>query len=81
MIIVTKLAGQKIAINEDNIQWIESLPDTVVTFLGGGRLIIKESVERIIALVDEQNQKRNKTEPPSTEPEQKTRGDSESLDL
>jgi len=51
MIPVTKLDGQKIYINEQLIQWIEERPDTVVTFLAGGRLIIREKTHEILEKV------------------------------
>jgi uncharacterized protein YlzI (FlbEa/FlbD family) len=47
MIEVTKLDGTKIFVNEMNIQWIESLPDTAITFLGGARVIVRDSPEEI----------------------------------
>ncbi|MFZ9519605.1 MAG: flagellar FlbD family protein [Silvanigrellaceae bacterium] len=43
MIEVTKLDGSKLFVNEMNIQWIESLPDTAITFLGGARVIVRDT--------------------------------------
>jgi flagellar protein FlbD len=51
MIAVTKLDGSPIFINELNIQWIESLPDTSITFVGGARLIILEKPHEIVKLM------------------------------
>jgi uncharacterized protein YlzI (FlbEa/FlbD family) len=47
MIEVTKLDGSKLFVNEMNIQWIESLPDTAITFLGGARVIVRDTPEDI----------------------------------
>jgi len=47
MIEVTKLDGSKLFVNEMNIQWIESLPDTAITFLGGARVIVRDTPEEI----------------------------------
>lgn len=48
MIEVTKLDGSKLFVNEMNIQWIERLPDTAITFLGGARVIVLDSPEDIV---------------------------------
>ncbi len=47
MISLTKIHGQKVYINENNIQWIEIEPDTLITFMNGTRLIVKESMDEI----------------------------------
>ena len=52
MIAVTRLDGETVFINERNIQWVEALPDTSVTFLGGARLIIREKMSEVIRLID-----------------------------
>ncbi|KAB8033491.1 flagellar FlbD family protein [Fluviispira multicolorata] len=48
MIRVTRLDGSDVFINENNIQWIESLPDTAITFLSGARILVKEKINEII---------------------------------
>ena len=53
MIKVTKLDGEKVFINERNIQWIESLPDTAITFLGGARLLVIDALADLLAALDE----------------------------
>jgi flagellar protein FlbD len=55
MIAVTRLDGETVFINERNIQWVEALPDTSVTFLGGARLIIREKMNELIALIASAN--------------------------
>jgi len=52
MIQVTRLDGALVYINETNIQWIEKLPDTAVTFLSGARILVKESPEEIARKVN-----------------------------
>ncbi len=47
VIIVTKLDGAPVLINLDTVKFVESVPDTVITFLNGDSLIVKESVEEI----------------------------------
>lgn len=53
MIEVTKLDGSKLFVNEMNIQWIESLPDTAITFLGGARVIVRDTPSEIAARCNE----------------------------
>lgn len=52
MIKLTRLDGAPIYLNEQNIQWIEILPDTVITFLGGARVIVREKVDAVIACLE-----------------------------
>jgi flagellar protein FlbD len=52
MILVTRLDGAQVYINETNIQWIEKLPDTSVTFLSGARILVKETPEEIAQKVN-----------------------------
>jgi flagellar protein FlbD len=51
MIKVTRLDGAPLYLNERNIQWIEVLPDTAITFLAGSRLIVRERMEEILELI------------------------------
>ena len=52
MIEVTRLDGEKVFINERNIQWIERLPDTAITFLGGARLLVREKAEALVTRLE-----------------------------
>lgn len=53
MIKVTRLDGAPLYINERNIQWIEVLPDTAITFIAGSRVIVREKVEEIVEIIRE----------------------------
>jgi flagellar protein FlbD len=53
MIQVTRLDGAVVFINETNIQWIENLPDTAITFLSGARMIVRDSPEDIARKVNQ----------------------------
>lgn len=44
---LTSLAGQPISINPDLIRMIESAPDTIICFVDGMRLPIKESQKEV----------------------------------
>ena len=54
MIQLTKLDGATIYLNEKNIQWIEALPDTAITFLGGARVLVREKVEEVLNVIEQQ---------------------------
>jgi len=51
MIEVTRLNGTKLLINSDQIEFVEETPDTVVSFLSGKKIIVKESRQEIQNLV------------------------------
>jgi len=51
MIEVTKLDNTKILINPDYIELVEEVPDTVISFSTGKKIIIKESRQDLKNLV------------------------------
>ena len=53
MVKLTRLNDSKVVINADLIEFVESLPDTIVTMTTGQKLMVKESVEEVIKLVVE----------------------------
>ena len=53
MIALSRLNGQTVAINPDLITWIEVTPDTTVSLLGGDKIIVRESLDEVIARVIE----------------------------
>jgi flagellar protein FlbD len=48
MIEVTKLTGEKLIVNADLIESVESHPDTAIVMDNGKRIVIRESVEVIV---------------------------------
>lgn len=48
MIHVTRLDGKETVVNVDQVLMVEDTPDTVLTFMNGHRLVVKEPVEEII---------------------------------
>ena len=48
VVLLTRLNGQPVAINPDLIAWIEIMPDTTVSLVGGDKLIVKESLDTVI---------------------------------
>ena len=51
MIEVTKLNGKKLIINAELIETIEETPDTVISFVTGKKIIVKESRQEVKNLV------------------------------
>ena len=48
MIILTKLNGKDIMINENGIENVVQTPDTVITMANGHNYIVQESLEEIM---------------------------------
>ena len=53
MITVTRLNDSKLVINSDLIEFVESIPDTIISLTTGKKIIVKESTSKIIQLVAE----------------------------
>ena len=53
MILLTRLNDSKVVINSDLIEFIEALPDTIVTLSTGQKIMVKESVEDVVQKVKE----------------------------
>ena len=53
MVILTKLDNSKILLNLETIKYMESVPDTIVWFLNGESIIVKEPIQEINKLVIE----------------------------
>jgi flagellar protein FlbD len=53
MILLTRLNDSKVVINSDLIEFIEALPDTIVTLTTGQKIMVKESVEDVVQKVKE----------------------------
>ncbi len=51
MITVTKLNGQQIVLNAELLEFIETMPDTMLSTTTGKKIYVKESVDEIISLV------------------------------
>ena len=53
MISLTRLSGQRFALNADLIQRVDATPDTVVTLVDGTSVVVAEPVEEVVRLVVE----------------------------
>lgn len=59
MIKLTRLDGKEIFLNKNNIQWVESLPDTTITILSGARIIVREKMDEVLKIIDERIKQEN----------------------
>ena len=53
MITVTRLNDSKLVINSDLIEFVEEIPDTIISLTTGKKIMVKESIETIINMVAE----------------------------
>lgn len=51
MIELTRLNGSRLIVNVDQVLWIESSPDTVITLAHGEKLFVRESPEDVVERV------------------------------
>ena len=51
MVTLSRLNGSVVAINPDLIAWIDVTPDTIVSLLGGDKIIVRESLDEVIERV------------------------------
>lgn len=47
MIELTSLSGKPLLINPDQVRYLESVPDTIVCFVDGSRLPVRETFDEI----------------------------------
>ncbi len=51
MIQVTRLNDTQLVINADLIEFVEEIPDTIISLTTGKKIMVKENVEQIIEKV------------------------------
>lgn len=47
MIMLTKLDNSRILLSLDNIKYVESTPDTLIFFINGESIMVRESLEEL----------------------------------
>ena len=50
MICVTRIKGQKVALNPDLIETVEQMPDTTIRLVSGENILVRETLSEIIEL-------------------------------
>ena len=53
MILLTRLDNSQILVNLDAVKFLEATPDTLISFINGDSLIVRESLQEIDRLVVE----------------------------
>jgi len=53
MIPVTRLNGKQFVLNAEQIRYIETTPDTIITLLNGEKIMVKESLQKVVELAVE----------------------------
>jgi len=53
MILLTRLNNKSLTVNSDLIKFVEQSPDTIVTLITGEKIVVRESVDQINALIIE----------------------------
>ena len=48
MITVTRLDERVVVVNAEMIKMIEKTPDTIITFINGDSLLVRESVDEVV---------------------------------
>ena len=51
MIKVTRINDSQLVLNADLIEFVESIPDTIISLTTGKKIVVKESVDEIIGRV------------------------------
>jgi len=52
MIKVTRLNDSELVINTDLIEYIEAIPDTIISLTTGKKIMVKETVDEVISKVE-----------------------------
>ncbi len=53
MIAVTRLSKDRLYVNPDRIEMLEGHPDTVMTLVGGEKIVVQETPEEIVERVQD----------------------------
>jgi len=53
MIHVSRLNGKEFVLNAELIREVESTPDTIISLVTGGKVMVRESVDDVVAAVVE----------------------------
>jgi flagellar protein FlbD len=48
MIRVTRLDGSSMVVNDDQIAWIDTHPDTVIAMMNGEKLLVRETPDELV---------------------------------
>lgn len=63
MIKLTRLNNHIVAINPDHIGWADATPDTTLFMIGGEKIIVRETLDELIAQIVDFRRRVRMTEP------------------
>ncbi len=63
MIKLTRLNNNLVAINPDHIGWVDATPDTTLVLIGGEKILVRETVDELIAQIVEYRRRVRMVEP------------------
>jgi len=52
VIALSRLNGDRIAVNPDLVEWAEATPQTVITMSNGTRYVVAESIDELVERVE-----------------------------
>jgi flagellar protein FlbD len=58
LIRLTRLDGQAFILNAELIRYVEERPDTFVTLISGERIVVEQSMERVVELAIDYQQRK-----------------------
>lgn len=53
MILLTRLDGKPVVVNEDHILFVEHTPDSMLVLTNGNRLMVREALDVVVERVSE----------------------------
>jgi len=59
MIKVTRLNQKELMVNAERVEFVEAIPDTVITLVSGKKIMVSESVDEVAELVIDYKRKCN----------------------
>jgi flagellar protein FlbD len=59
MIKLTRLDGERFALNAELIRYVEARPDTFITLTNGERLVVRESMDEVLHLAIDYQRSKN----------------------
>ncbi|MEW6755831.1 MAG: flagellar FlbD family protein [Candidatus Latescibacterota bacterium] len=57
MIKVTRLNTSQVVVNAEMIEFVEAIPDTIISMISGKKLMVAESVDTVIGLIIQYRQR------------------------
>jgi flagellar protein FlbD len=72
VILLTRLDGSRIGLNEDQIERLDETPDTVVTMANGNSYLVAEPLEEVVDRIAEFQARSRSAGPAVTRPRRRT---------